>query len=525
MTPPAPDSPPPPPDSIPQAEAPPTLGYRPGKRPTDSAPHRTDSIPGPDSPPTLGYRPGTRAPESIPEDEAPPTERYRPGKRETAPNTGREILRLAVPAFLALVAEPLYLLADSAIVGHLGTVPLAGLGVAASVLLSATGLFIFLAYATTSSVAHALGAGSRPKALAYGLDGLWLSVAIGTVVALAVASAADPLAAAFGASDAAHAQAVTYLRISAIGIPGMFVTLAATGTLRGLLNTRTPLVASVIGLSANVALNVALVHGLHWGIAGSAWGTTIAHTGIGLALAAAVLRQARAAAIQLSPHPARVLSAARDGIPLVIRTIALRAVLLLSVWAAAHLGDAPLAAHQVVATIWSVLAFAVDALAIAAQAIVGRDLGAGNLPAARAAIRTMLRWGVGYGILLGGLLAAAAGPIASIVTPDPAVQRYAVPALLVAAAGQLVAGYVFVADGVLMGAGDFRYLARAMVVSLTAYLPLAFAVRMRGVWGDPGTTLVALWCAFLVFMTVRALTLWWRLRTDTWATPTTGRPA
>ena len=163
------------------------------------------------------------------------------------------------------------------------------------------------------------------------------------------------------------------------------------------------------------------------------------------------------------------------------------------------------------------LACAVDALAIAAQAIVGRDLGAGNLPAARAAIRTMLRWGVGYGVLLGALLALAAGPITGLVTPDPAVQRYAVPALLVAAAGQLVAGYVFVADGVLMGAGDFRYLARAMVLSLTAYLPLAAFVRMVGVWGDPGRTLVLLWGAFLVFMTVRALTLWWRLRTDVWA--------
>ncbi|MEI2825794.1 MAG: MATE family efflux transporter [Dermatophilaceae bacterium] len=432
--------------------------------------------------------------------------------------TGREIVGLAVPAFLALVAEPLYLLADSAIVGHLGTIPLAGLGVAASVLLSATGLFIFLAYATTASVARAIGASDRHHALSLGLDGLWLSLAIGSVVAGVVAAAADPLSAAFGASEAAHAQAVTYLRISAAGIPGMFLTLAATGTLRGLLDTRTPLVATVIGLSTNVALNVALVHGLHWGIAGSAWGTTIAHTGIAAALTAVVVRHARAADVALKPHPARVLAAARDGIPLVIRTVALRAVLLLSVWAAAHLGDAPLAAHQVVATIWSVLAFAVDALAIAAQAIVGRDLGAGNLPAARAAIRTMLRWGVGYGVLLGGLLALAAGPITALVTPDPAVQRYAVPALLVAAAGQLVAGYVFVADGVLMGAGDFRYLARAMVVSLTAYLPLAALVRMRGVWGDPGATLVMLWGAFLVFMTVRALTLWWRLRTDVWAT-------
>ncbi len=424
---------------------------------------------------------------------------------------------MAVPAFLALVAEPLYLLADSAIVGHLGTVPLAGLGVAASVLLTASGLFIFLAYATTSQVARHLGAGNRAAAISVGLDGLWLSLVIGTIAAVGLAAFADPLAAVFGATDAAHTQAVAYLRVAAAGLPGMLATLAATGTLRGLLDTMTPLLASVVGLSANVALNVLFVHGLHWGIAGSAWGTVIAQTAIALALTAVVLRGARAQHVHLRPHPGRILAAARDGIPLVVRTVALRGVLLLSVWAAAHLGDAPLAAHQVVATIWSTLAFAVDALAIAAQAIVGRNLGAGDLAAARAATRTMLRWGVGSGVVLGAAVVAGQGALLAVLTPDPAVQGYAGRALLVVAAGQLVAGYVFVADGVLMGAGDFRYLAWAMLASFTAYLPMAAFVRALGVWGEPGQVLVVLWIAFVAFMAVRMATLWWRLRGDAWA--------
>ncbi|MBK8732635.1 MAG: MATE family efflux transporter [Actinomycetales bacterium] len=459
---------------------------------------------------------------------APPTPERAPlppDRSTPAPSVDRrEIIGLAVPAFLALVAEPLYLLADSAIVGHLGTVPLAGLGVAASVLLTASGLFIFLAYATTSQVARHLGAGQRAAAISVGLDGLWLSLVIGTLAGIALAVFADPLAALFGASDAAHAQAVTYLRVAAAGLPGMLATLAATGTLRGLLDTRTPLVASVVGLSANVALNLLFVHGLHWGIAGSAWGTMIAQTAIALALTAVVLRGARTHAVALRPHPGRILAAARDGIPLVVRTIALRAVLLLSVWAAAHLGDAPLAAHQVVATIWSTLAFAVDALAIAAQAVVGRNLGAGDITAARAATRTMLRWGIASGVLLGGAVVALQGVLLPVLTPDPAVQGYAGRALLVVAAGQLVAGYVFVADGVLMGAGDFRYLAWAMLASLTAYLPMAAFVRALGVWGEPGHVLVVLWIAFVAFMAVRMATLWWRLRGDAWAiTGTTTR--
>ena len=428
----------------------------------------------------------------------------------------REIVGLAVPAFLALVAEPLFLLADSAIVGHLGTIPLAGLGVAGSVLLTASGLFVFLAYATTSSVARQLGAGSREGAMSAGLDGLWLSVVIGAVAALVILGAAGPLSGLFGASPAAHAQAVTYLQIAAFGLPPMLVTLAVTGVLRGLLDTRTPLIASVLGFTCNAVLNLLFVHGLHWGIAGSAWGTVIAQTGMAAGLTAVFVHRARAEHAQLRPHPQRVLAAAADGLPLFVRTIALRLALLLTVWAAAGIGDAPLAAHQVSATVWSFLAFALDALAIAAQAIVGRDLGAARADVARAATATMLRWGVLLGLVLGAALLLVRGPLVSLFTPDPAVQAYATATLALVAAGQVVSGYVFVADGVLMGAGDNRFLAVAMLLTLTAYLPMVLTVRAYARTADPTHALVALWVAFLGFMVVRGATLAWRLRGSAW---------
>ncbi len=429
----------------------------------------------------------------------------------------REIVGLAVPAFLALVAEPLFLLTDSAIVGHLGTVALAGLGVAGSVLLTAAGLFVFLAYATTSSVARQLGAGSPAGALSAGLDGLWLSLGLGACAALTVAVAAAPLAGVFGASAAAHDQAVTYLRIAAFGLPGMLVVLAGTGVLRGLLDTRTPLVVSVLGFTANIVLNVGFVYGLGWGIAGSAWGTVTAQTAMALALAAVVARRARAAATSLRPHPHRVLAAAVDGLPLLVRTIALRLALLLTVWAAAGLGDPALAAHQITASLWTFLAFALDALAIAAQAIVGRDLGAARAQAARAATATMLRWGVVLGLALGVVLLLLRGLLVPLFTPDPVVHRYAGAALVVVAVGQAVSGYVFVADGVLMGAGDHRFLAGAMVITLTAYVPMLLGVRAYAADVDALTGLAVLWVAFAGLMTVRAATLAWRLRGDAWA--------
>jgi putative MATE family efflux protein len=432
------------------------------------------------------------------------------------PSHRREILRLAVPAFLALIAEPLFLLADSAIIGHLGTAELAGLGVASAALVTAAGVFVFLAYGTTSVVARHLGAGDERAAIGAGLDGLWLSIGIGAVTGVVVALAAAPICAVFGASPAVIEQATTYLRISAIGLPAMLVILAVTGVLRGLQDTRTPLLASVVGFGANIVLNLVFVYGLGWGIAGSAWGTVIAQTGMAAALVAVVLHKARERQARLRPHPARVLAAARTGVPLLIRTLALRATLLVTTWVAASLGDVPLAAHQVALTVWSFLAFALDALAIAAQALTGRSLGAGDRQGVRLTMGTMIRWGVWGGLALGLVLVALHGVIPPLFTSDPAVRDALGAALVVVGLGQAVAGYVFVLDGVLIGAGDGRWLAWGQVVTLVAYLPIILLVRAAGSSGSATRDVVVLWLAFTAFMGLRAGMLGWRARQDAW---------
>ncbi len=188
----------------------------------------------------------------------------------------RDILRLAVPALGALVAEPLFLLTDTALVGHLGADPLAGLGVASAILQTAVGLLIFLAYATTPAVARRLGGGDRPGAIKAGIDGMWLALGIGVVLALLAWPAAGPLVQLFGSTAAVSDEATTYLTISLIGLPGMLVVIAATGLLRGLQDTRTPLIVAVAGFAANAALNAVLIYGAGWGIAGSAAGTVVA---------------------------------------------------------------------------------------------------------------------------------------------------------------------------------------------------------------------------------------------------------
>lgn len=445
------------------------------------------------------------------------------GGRQETPSQHREVLRLALPAFLALVAEPLFLLTDSAIVGHLGTPQLAGLGVASAMLLTAANVFVFLAYGTTSVVARQLGAGNRAGAIAAGIDGTWLAVGLGAVTAAVVAVAAGPICRLFGASPEALGHAVTYLRISAISIPAMLVVLATTGVLRGLQDTRTPLAASALGFTSNIALNLLFVYGFGWGIAGSALGTVLAQTGMATALVVVLMREAARQQVTLRAHPGRILGAARTGIPLLVRTLALRAVLLVTTWVAAGLGDVPLAAYQVSATIWSFLVFALDAIAIAAQAITGRTLGEGDVVRTRSATTLMVRWGVIAGFTLGIVLLLLRTVLPDLFTSDPAVQAAIAAALVIVALSQPLSGYVFVIDGVLIGAGDGRWLARAMLANLLAYLPLILGVHLMGDWlledgGTRGTgnAVMWLWLAFTGFMAIRGVLMWARVRTDRW---------
>lgn len=437
---------------------------------------------------------------------------------DPAPTVGpREILALAVPAFVALVAEPLFLMVDAAVVGRLGVVPLAGLGAASSVLLTAAGVFVFLAYGTTSVVARQLGAGSRRGAIEVGVGGVWLAAGLGLLTALVVGLGARPLAAAFGSSPAALDEAVTYLRVSALGLPAMLLVLAATGILRGLQDTRTPLAVSAVGFGANAVLSVALVLGLGMGIAGAAWGTVLAQWGMALALLAVVLRQGRGAGASLRPHVGRVLGAALDGAPLLVRTLALRAIILLTVATAADFGDVPLAAYQVTTTIWSLLVFALDALAIAGQALTGAQLGSGDARGAREATALMVRWGVWGGVLLGVGLLALHRVLPALFTDDPAVRSAIAAGLVVIALGQPLAGYVFVVDGVLIGAGDGRWLAMSMTLVLLAYVPIVLVTRALGAGHGPEAAVVALWLAFTAFMLVRGGFMAWRVRGDAWA--------
>lgn len=427
----------------------------------------------------------------------------------------RQILALAVPALGALVAEPLFVLVDSAVVGHLGTAPLAGLALASTILITVIGLCVFLAYATTAAVARRLGTGDRAGALQLGVDGMWLALGLGLVLAVAVWLFAPAVVDALGASDVVAEQAVIYLHWSAPGLPGMLLVLASTGALRGLLDTRTPLVVASAGAIANALLNIALVYGVGMGIAGSGLGTAITQVAMGLVLGLVVVRGARGEGAQLRPAVGGIIANARAGTPLLVRTLSLRLAILLTVVVATSLGPVPLAGHQVVGAVWGLAAFALDALAIAAQALVGHALGADDVPLVRALLRRTLQWGVGAGAALGLALGGLGWLYVPLFTPSASVQHAATVALVVAGVTMPMAGWTFVLDGVLIGAGDGRFLAWAGMGTLAVYVPCALAVEHLSPSGTAG--LAWLWAAFAgVFMLARALTTGLRARGNRW---------
>lgn len=430
----------------------------------------------------------------------------------------RRIAELAWPALGALLVEPALLAVDSIMVGQLGTAPLAGLSLASTILSTVVGLCIFLSYATTAATARQVGAGNAKRALENGIDGIWLGAVLGVVLGVALAVCAQPLLAAFGASGATLAQATAYLRISAVGLPGMLVVLAATGTLRGLADTRTPLRASVAGALVNVPINYVFIYPVGLGIGGAAIGTATAQLFMAVWLGWTVHRHALRDGASLAPRGLGVLRALRSSVPMLARSVILRAALLVEIAGATQLGVAALAANQVTMTVWNFATYGMDALAMAAQILVGQASGAGDRRHLRDVLSRCLARGLMVGVVLGVGVAVLAPFIPHLMSSDAGVLHLATAGTWLAAACMPVSAVAFILDGVLIGAGDAVALAWLMAGSLAVYVPATWlAVWIAGAGSATVGGYLAVWAGYAgVFLGMRALTTYLRARGDAW---------
>src|SRR5215218_1134076 len=403
----------------------------------------------------------------------------------------REILRLALPALGALAAEPLYLLADTAMVGHLGTQELAALAIAATLLASAFTLFNFLTYGTTAQVARFYGAGEEVEAGRLAAQALWLSAGIGLGLTALLAGLAVPLVDLMGGEGRTGELAVMYLRIGSLGLPFALIALAGQGWLRGVSDLRTPLIIVVVANAANVALNILFIYGFGWGLAGSAWATVLAQLGMGAAFVRALLAPP---AESRRPSLARMRPLARIGGEIFVRTAALYGSFLVASAVLARIGDDSLGAHQVAFQLFVFLALVLDAIAIAGQVIVGRSLGAGDAEGAYDAAVRMIGWSVGVGAAFALIMLALIDVLPRAFTSDPAVIDRAKEIWPLFALMQPANGAVFALDGILIGAGDTRFLMYGMLAAAVgvfvpiALLSLALGLGIVGVWVRPGRT-------------------------------------
>ncbi len=428
-------------------------------------------------------------------------------------SSAREIVRLAGPALPVLAAEPLYLLVDTAVVGRLGAVPLAGLAVAAVLFAQVTSQLNFLSYGTTARTARMYGSGRRADAVAEGVQATWLALAVGACLVVVGQLVVRPVAEALGNGGAIAEGAVSWLRVALVGAPLLLVTLAGNGWMRGVQDTARPLRYVLAGNAVSAVACVVLVHGIGafpgLGLVGSAWANVLGQCiGAGLFLGALV-RESRGS---WRPRPAALRAQLAMGRDLVARSLAFQACFLSAAAVATRFGAPVAAAHLIVLQLWSFMALVLDAIAIAAQSLVGAALGAGDAGRARALAARVTRYGLVLGVGFGVLFAALSGVLPPVFTPDAAVLAAVPIAWWFFAALQPVAGVVFAIDGVLLGAGDAAFLRTwTLLAAVVGFLPLIWASLAFG-WG-----LAGIWSGLAAFMLVRLVADLLRVRGGRWA--------
>jgi putative MATE family efflux protein len=413
-------------------------------------------------------------------------------------STDRRVISLAVPALGSLAVEPLYVLVDTAIVGRLGTAQLGGVALSAVVLSLVVSACTFLTYGTTERVARRIGSGRTAAAADVGVQAIWLGAIVSVPLALAIGLGARPLAAALGGSGEVLDFATTYLRISAVAVPAVVFVLAAQGVQRGAADYRTPMVILIAANAVNLVLEVVMVFGLDLGVAGSAWSTVIAQVLAGAAFVV-VIRRHVAPARHRRPRWASMRPLVTAGRHLLLRSASMMVVLIGATSLAARTDDPTLAAHQIVASVLTLIALALDALAIPAQTLVADGLGRGDIATAREISDRVVALTVWCASAIGIVVAATSPLLPRLFTADGAVISRASAGLAVLGLVVLTpAGVAYALDGALIGAGDYRFLGRAAFGYVVVLVPIGAVVLVTG------SGIVAIWLAIAVWMVLRA---------------------
>lgn len=422
--------------------------------------------------------------------------------------TVRRVIGLALPALVVLAAEPLYVLVDTAVVGHLGALPLASMAIGGVVLAQVAGQLNFLAYGTTARAARRFGAGDRAGAVREGANATVLALGIGVLLIVLVQLFAGPIARLIGGSQSPAVDgAVTWMRIAILGAPGILLALAGNGWMRGIQRTREPTAYVMIGFGLCVVLLPVLVYGLGWGLAGSAIANVVAQWLTGGLFLRALLKEG------VPPRADRAVIAGqlRTGRDLFIRTLALQGSFILAAALCSRMGAEVLGGHQIGLQLFVLTALALDAVAIAAQSLVGEALGRNDPDGARRTAAVCARVGLVAGIAFAAVLLVLRPWGPRLFTSDVGVLGQAGVMWWWLAAMQVVAGILFALDGVLMGANDVAVLRTITILAHAGvFAPLSWVAYQAG-WGIGG-----IWLGLTASLAVRLGLGLWRVAGERW---------
>ncbi|GAX24369.1 hypothetical protein FisN_4Lh494 [Fistulifera solaris] len=444
-------------------------------------------------------------------------------------STGRKILDLAIPAGAALLIDPLMTLADTAFVGRFADSPveLAGMGSAVPILTFSFYLFNFLCTATTPLVASRRAAGKPKDAAAVGAQALTLSLVLGATLTITLLSLKQTLLIVMGTGitgELANKYALAFLSVRALAAPAVLCIEASTGVLRGYLDTRTPIVILIVANLLNLALDIVLIAFAGLGPMGAAIATTTAEwvsALLFLGVLSGTIPSASSSVEAVEIRPSLSIPTWQEVRPLIVASASVffRAVVLqvslsgAAAMAARSVSDeaaVAVAAHQIGIQLWILCSFFCDSLAAASQGLVADALGRKDPDGVREVSKTVFAYSLCLGLFLGLLLQAgeATGLLFEIFTDDNSIQGALHKILPLIVIAQPLNAMVFAADGVLQGASEFTFQAKAMALSgLTALSTFA--------WLEMGNadvaTLVHVWTALIALQSMRGLTSLWKV--------------
>ncbi|WP_018142925.1 MATE family efflux transporter [Alloscardovia criceti] len=431
----------------------------------------------------------------------------------------KQLAAIAIPTLGQLIAEPIFVLIDTAMVGTISDTALAGLSIGSTIILTAVGLCLFLAYSTTSRVSMLMGSGHTKEGLESGVSGIWLATGIGVVLTAFILIAGHPLSYALGARGAVLDAAVSYVSTAGLGITGTLIAYAANGMFRGLQKAGITLWSAVSGAIANVILDVIFIFGFHWSVAGSGIATGIAQWLMCIILLVYLFPILRRHKVQLSPNLREVKSSAGDGFLLFVRTAALRIGTIATVMAATAMGTSVLASYQVINSSWNLALNILDAIGVGGQALVGAAIGARNIQLVRSLVKEIEHAGILWGVYVGVFFALFGWFAADLFTTEHATARIIAVCAVIVGAFFPYHGWLWALDGVLIGAGDFAYLAKACTIAAVAHITVLSITyfSLQHLHASQLVQAVCLWLVFnITYMGVRGIGNIARAHKDTW---------